>query len=51
MTMNFQRDKVIEVEIRLLGGGGRGDFGKKIVPPSNIVNEGGRTIPRCWHGG
>jgi hypothetical protein len=29
----------------------RGEFQKDIVPPSKIVNKGGRTIPRCWCGG
>jgi hypothetical protein len=49
--MSFQRDEVIEVEIRFIGRRRAGGYQKKIVPPSNIVDEGGRTIPRCWRGG
>ncbi len=51
MTMSFQRDEVIEVEIQFIGRRRAGGFWKKIVPPSNIAKEWGKTIPRCWHGG
>jgi hypothetical protein len=50
MTMSFQRDEVIEVEIRFIGRRRAGKFQKKIGLPSNIVDVEGRTIQRCWCG-
>jgi hypothetical protein len=47
MTMSFQRDEVIKVEIRFIGRRRVGGFQKKIIPPSNIADKGGRTTPRC----
>jgi hypothetical protein len=49
--MGFKWSEVIGVGVRFIGSRGVGEFQKRIVPPSNIVNEGGRMIPRCWCGG
>ncbi len=48
--MLFKQREVIGVDARFIGSRGAGEFQKKYVPPSNIVNEGGKMIPRCWHG-
>jgi hypothetical protein len=42
---------MIGVNVRLLGSRRAAEFQKEFVPPSNIFNKGGGTIPRCWHGG
>jgi hypothetical protein len=46
--MGFKRSKVIGSSLSEVDE--RGNFRKKIDPPSNIVDKGGRTIPRCWRG-
>jgi hypothetical protein len=39
--MGFNRSEVIGVNVQLLESRRAGQFQKKIVPPSNIVNKGG----------
>ncbi len=39
--MGFKQSKVVGLNVRLLGSGRAGEFQKKNVPPSNIVDKGG----------
>jgi hypothetical protein len=49
--MGFWGDKEIGTKIALIGRSRARGVQKKIVSPSNVVDERGRMIPRCWRSG
>ncbi len=56
LDMRFQRYEYASVMVGFIGRREAGEFQKEFVPPYNIVDGGGRRIPRCWrsrqgHGG
>ena len=49
--MGIWVDNEIEIKFKLIRRGWVWGVYIKFIPPSNIVDKGGRTIPRCWRGG